>query len=169
MSRLFVIADLHFGHEKVAQARGFGDAATHDAVLVEAWNRVVRKRDVVYVLGDVFRLNRVSELAGTKKIALGNHDGNARQYIELFSQVRACFDVDNVLLTHIPVHPSQFARWPLNIHGHTHTRHIDDERYVPVSAEHCTRWEPLPLRELITARLKRVAVSPSARKGEGAE
>lgn len=157
-SHIFVIADLHFGHPKVAEARGFPDAASHDTAIVNAWNRVVCKKDVVYVLGDVFRLDRVEKLNGTKKLALGNHDSKpAAAYLKHFTQVRALFDFDDCLLTHIPVHPSQRARWRLNIHGHTHTRHLDDDWYVPVSVEHCARYEPIPLRNLILARKRGVA------------
>lgn len=161
MSRVFVIADLHFGHAKLAEIRGFASAEAHDNAIVEAWNRVVTKRDVVYVLGDVFRLERCADLKGTKKLAMGNHDQSpASRYIEHFSQIRACFEFDGCLLSHIPVHPGQFRRYELNIHGHTHAGFIDDERYVPVSVEHCTWMEPFPLRELITARRQRVKPAP---------
>jgi calcineurin-like phosphoesterase family protein len=154
VNRIFVIADLHFSHAKLAEVRGFASTQAHDDFLVAAWNRVVNSRDVVYVLGDVFRLERVPELRGTKKLALGNHDQRpATVYAGLFSQVRACFEFDGCLLTHIPVHPCQFGRFELNVHGHMHAQHIDDDRYVPVSVEHCgPRMEPLPLRELIQAR-----------------
>lgn len=165
--RVYVIADLHFGHAKLAALRGFETSEAHDDAVVAAWNRVVEKRDVVYVLGDVFRTERVPELLGIKKLAPGNHDmAPMSKYVSLFSKVQACFDFDGCLLTHIPVHPSQFARWELNIHGHTHARHIDDPRYVSVSIEHCLRMEPLPLRELIQSR--RVA-SPVPQSPQGGE
>lgn len=64
MSTIYVIADLHFGHEKVAIARKFWSTRQHDDAIVAAWNSVVTKRDVVYVLGDVFRLT--SETTCTK-------------------------------------------------------------------------------------------------------
>lgn len=164
MSRVFVIADLHLGHAKAAQIRGFKDVAQHDYAIVEAWNRVVTKRDVVYVLGDVFRLDRVPSLKGVKKLALGNHDQRpAQAYAEQFSQVRSCFEFDGCLLTHIPVHPSQRGRYELNVHGHTHASHVDDDWYVPVSVEHCARMEPLPLRELIQARRDRTLEKLRAR------
>lgn len=150
---VYAIADLHFGHEKIAVLRGFASAAEHDDALVEAWNRIVHKRDVVYVLGDVFRVDRVPELHGIKKLALGNHDTRpVSVYAALFSKVSACFDFDGCLLTHIPVHPSQFARWPLNVHGHTHARIMEDPRYVSVSVEQCPRFEPVQLRQLIAFR-----------------
>lgn len=157
MSRVFVIADLHFGHKKVALDRGFSDTTQHDRAFVEAWNRVVTKRDTVYVLGDVFRLDLVPELLGVKKLALGNHDRRPMEvYLRHFSKVHAMFEFDSCLLTHIPVHPCQFGRYELNVHGHMHRHDVDDDRYVPVSVEHCTRMEPLPLAELIEARRQRI-------------
>ncbi len=124
MSRVFVIADLHFGHKKAAELRGFPSTEAHDDALVQAWTRVVTKRDVVYVLGVGF---------------------------------------DGCMLTHIPVHPCQFGRYELNVHGHMHSAHIDDQRYIPVSVEHCARMEPLPLRELIEARRQGLAAAEAKR------
>lgn len=154
MSVVYVIADLHLGHEKVAiESRGFASAAEHDEALVRAWNSVVTKKDVVYVLGDVFRLDRVAELKGTKKLALGNHDSKpASAYLALFSQVRALYGFDNCLLTHIPVHPGQRARFRLNVHGHTHAHRLDDPWYIPVSVEHCPGMKPMVLRDLVKER-----------------
>jgi calcineurin-like phosphoesterase family protein len=147
---VYVIADLHLGHRKVAESRGFATIQEHDDAIVKAWNASVFKKDVVYVLGDVFTLDRVAELAGTKKLAMGNHDSKpVAAYLALFSQVRACFEYDNCLLTHIPVHPSQRSRYRLNVHGHTHAAWIDDPWYVPVSVEHCQGMQPLPLVALV--------------------
>lgn len=152
---VFVIADLHLGHEKLAVIRGFSSADEHDNHIVNAWNEKVTKRDVVYVLGDVFRLHRLPELKGTKKLALGNHDTkNVNGYADHFSQVRSCFEFDSCLLTHIPVHPSQFSRWELNVHGHTHDKKINDLRYIPVSVEHTVNFAPMPLRSLLEERRK---------------
>ena len=136
MSRVFVIADLHLGHHLVAKLRGFDNVFAHDNAIVENWNRVVTKRDVVYVLGDVFRLDRIPEMHGYKKLAMGNHDKfPAARYAEHFTKVAACFEFDGCILTHIPVHPNQFGRYRMNVHGHMHANCIEDPRYVCVSAE----------------------------------
>lgn len=162
---VYVIADLHLDHAKVAEARGFATTQAHDDALVAAWNSVVRNRDVVYVLGDVFRVDRVPELHGTKKLALGNHDQRPISvYAGLFSQVRSCFEFDGCLLTHIPVHPDQFRRFELNVHGHTHAHELDDRRYVCASAEQCEAWKPRPLRALIEARRSELAAASTRRR-----
>ena len=165
-ARVFVIADLHFGHKKLAEVRGFASVQEHDDAIVAAWNRTVKASDVVYVLGDVFRLDRVAELKGTKKLAMGNHDQYPiARYVPLFSQIRAYYEFDGYILSHIPVHPSQFSRYLGNIHGHTHNHTmqewhpamngndgdwVDDRRYFPVSVEWCISMEPFLLRDLIS-------------------
>ena len=157
MSLVYVIADLHFGHGKIALHRGFASQEEHDAATVERWNAVVTKRDVVYVLGDVFNLDPVPKLLGCKKLALGNHDQRpAARYAELFSQVRACFEWDNCLLTHIPVHPNQRRRYRLNVHGHMHDGRVRSEHHAEFVADdfyRCASWEqsggvPRLLREV---------------------
>jgi calcineurin-like phosphoesterase family protein len=49
-----------------------------------------------------------------------------------------------ILLTHIPVHPSELRRGVLNVHGHLHARSVGDARYVCVSLEQ-TNFSPVPL------------------------
>jgi calcineurin-like phosphoesterase family protein len=152
--RVFVIADLHFGHAKAAAARGFASTDAHDRHIIEAWNRVVDKRDVVYVLGDVFRLDCVGDLNGIKKIAMGNHDTKpVVAYAALFSKVAAYFEYDGCLLSHIPVHESQRARFRSNVHGHTHANRINDPWYVPVSVEQLEGGAPVLLNDLIARKV----------------
>lgn len=143
MAKVFVTADLHLGHEKLQLIRGIDDDE-----LVRRWNEVVTKRDVVYVLGDVFRMTRVPELRGIKKLAMGNHDTSPMlEYLEHFTKVRAMFEFDNCILTHIPVHPGQRHRYRKNIHGHTHAYTLPDPWYTCVSVEQ-TDFRPVLLREL---------------------
>lgn len=151
MSKVYVIADLHLGHRKLAEVRGFSSTDDHDNAIVEAWNKVVTKRDVVYVLGDVFKIDRIPDMLGTKKLALGNHDQlPASKYLGLFSKVQAYYEFDNCLLSHIPVHPGQMnTRYKLNVHGHTHSHVIDDPRYVSVSVERCPDMSPRLLSSVI--------------------
>ena len=151
MSEVFVIADLHFGHKKLAEVRGFESTQAHDDDIVDRWNRAVRKRDVTYVLGDVFKLDRMKDLNGLKKLAMGNHDTMPiARYAEHFSKVAAYFDFDGALLSHIPVHEGQFGRWDVNVHGHLHSNILDDLRYLCVSVEHVKA--PHRLRDLLRDR-----------------
>lgn len=49
----FIISDLHFGHENLAIARGFKNAEEQDDYIIENWNKVVNKRDLVIIPGDI--------------------------------------------------------------------------------------------------------------------
>jgi len=75
-------------------------------------------------------------MRGYKKLAMGNHDKfPAARYADHFTKVAACYEFDGCILTHIPVHPNQFGRYRMNVHGHMHANCIEDPRYVCVSAE----------------------------------
>ena len=140
MSGLFFIGDTHFGHHKIAVLRGFGSVQEHDEYLIEQWNATVRKRDTVWHLGDVLfgkhSFACLERLNGTKKLVAGNHDQYpTAEYLKHFNKVLGAAEVNGWLLTHIPVDPSQFRRWSVNVHGHTHSNSLPDARYVCVSAE----------------------------------
>lgn len=147
-SRVHVIADLHLGHAKVQQLRGVSDQD-----LVDRWNLLVDKRDVVYVLGDVFKLDLLPRMLGIKKLILGNHDKYPMdRYLQHFTSVAAMHEWDGCILTHIPVHPNQKGRYRLNVHGHMHDKSIEgDDWYRCVSAEQ-TGYAPVDLRTVCSMR-----------------
>ena len=60
----------------------------------------------------------------------------------------ACYEVKGCILTHIPIHPDELNRYRKNIHGHLHSKSIDDSRYVCVSLEH-TYMAPIELDILL--------------------
>lgn len=122
MSNVFFTSDLHLGHRKVAELRGFGSTTEHDIEIVSAWNRVVRKGDQVWVLGDLavsspdYALEILGELPGEKHLIWGNHDQGhpmhrdahrkAAKYLDVFASAqmaarRRVLGV-SVLLSHFP-------------------------------------------------------------------
>lgn len=54
MSKIFYIADTHFGHANILRfdQRPFKDLEEMHDVLIDNWNRVVASADWVYILGD---------------------------------------------------------------------------------------------------------------------
>lgn len=160
MNRIFVIGDTHFGHQKCADARGFASVGEHDEALIENWNRAVKKDDTVIHLGDVLfgsKFEPLPRLNGIKKLVMGNHDRyRSIYYLEWFRGIYGSLEVKNYILTHIPVHPSQFMRFKGNIHGHLHSTSLDyiDRRYFCASAERIN-LTPIPISEVIE-RMERV-------------
>lgn len=164
MSEVFFISDSHFGHRGIlkfpstAPFRNFETIEEHDAELIKRWNSVVQANDLVWHLGDFCfgkrNLQIASLLNGRKRLVMGNHDMYAMEdYLKYFDRVMGCAEYKGMILSHMPVHPSQFPRYFLNVHGHLHTNHIlradgtKDNRYLNVSCEN-TDLKPIPLDEV---------------------
>ena len=154
---IYLISDTHFGHERLygftgldgQPVRPMSGAAEGDAVMIDNWTDAVTGNDEIWHLGDVAWNRRslalLDQLPGTKHLILGNHDTlPIDAYQEYFDSVQASAVIDDMLLTHYPVHESQLERYRLNIHGHIHERVIDDPRYVNVSVEQI-KYRPIAL------------------------
>jgi calcineurin-like phosphoesterase family protein len=64
-------------------------------------------------------------LNGKKCLIRGNHDTFKLSWYALwFYDVRGCYNFENYLMTHVPVHPDSKARFKMNIHGHLHGGYV---------------------------------------------
>jgi calcineurin-like phosphoesterase family protein len=104
-----------------------------DEAMVENWNRVVGPKDKVEVLGDVIigrtQRHTLGRLNGRKRLRMGNHDifikHNNRDYAEHFEEITAYKVFDDLICSHIPLHPASVKeRWKANVHGHLHTGRV---------------------------------------------
>lgn len=85
-SKLFFTADTHFGHTNIIKYTDRPFESTHDMnkAMIDGWNSVVSKDDIVYHLGDFAYRNKsqldtyTSQLNGTIHLVLGNHDKQIR-------------------------------------------------------------------------------------------
>lgn len=145
MSKVYVTSDTHFGHKRIIEfekeKRPFANIEEHDKELVARWNAVVTKKDTVWHLGDVFFGKNghyiLAALNGYKKLVLGNHDHYPLAiYQQYFGKILGAAEYGGCILTHVPVHESQKARYQKNIHGHMHSKSIPDPWYSCVSCEH---------------------------------
>jgi calcineurin-like phosphoesterase family protein len=122
------------------------------AEIVRRWNETVRAEDTVYVLGDIGKrghLRAVRRLQGRKHLVAGNGDDVAHiAASDVFASIAVARWLPGVLLTHIPVHPSQLRGRTINIHGHLHAATVSDPRYRCVSVEH-TNFAPVRLDSLL--------------------
>lgn len=149
LHKKYVISDLHLGHANILKysngLRGGTTGEEHDKWIIDQWNSVVTKHDLVYVLGDV-AMNRqalllVKKLKGSKHMCKGNHDiESLKAYQECFAQIYGIHNYRRVFwMTHAPVHPGSL-RGMFNLHGHTHQNkvmlgHEPDLRYINVCVE----------------------------------
>lgn len=125
MSHVYFIGDLHFGHSNISVFRKeFPNEAVHRQFLMDTWTDLIRKRDVVYVMGDAAftqdGLDSLGTLAGRKILIRGNHDLLPTEaYLSVFSEVYGALAWKGLWLTHIPIHQSElYGR--TNVHGHCH-------------------------------------------------
>lgn len=169
MANVFFIGDTHFGHKNVITFghRNYASVYEHDEAIVDNWNKVVNKNDIVWHLGDVAfgkrHLQTLERLKGIKKLVMGNHDHyRSEDYLKYFHKLYGAASFDDMILTHIPVAASQLIRYKVNIHGHLHQftqsfesydalhrrLHIaPDPRYVCVSCEQIN-MTPISMEEL---------------------
>lgn len=139
MKDIFLISDTHFGHANICKffnedgspLRPWDDPSIMDEEMIERWNSVVKPNDVVYHLGDVVMnrkcLGTLKRLNGDKRLIMGNHDiFDHNDYLEHFSRLHGCFKLEDMMLTHIPLHTDSVGRWATaNIHGHIHSQEIN--------------------------------------------
>ena len=143
--RVFFTSDTHFFHANVISFsdRPFDTVEQMNKMLIENWNRVVRKNDVVFHLGDfVFGGKKhwnsiLDQLNGKIYLVLGNHDlANFKtSLVERFEQVAlemyAIIDGQHIRLSHEPFlcyGGSNHNTWQL--FGHVHSRENHGGRYA---------------------------------------
>lgn len=164
--KIYVTADTHFGHKKIIEFekefRPYTTIEDHDRDLVARWNAVVKPKDTVWHLGDVYfggaaNHDILGQLNGIKKLVLGNHDIYPLEiYQKYFTKIYGAFVFSGSVLTHVPVHPSQLgSRFAYNVHGHTHHNTVEsvlgrDPRYLCVSLEQ-TNLAPIELRVVLNS------------------
>ena len=128
---IFFTGCTHFGHKKIIQLadRPFESVEEMDAVLIERWNKKVKKSDTVYHLGDVTfgdMANYIPTLNGRKILIRGNHDPilqDIRSYSG-FDYVLEYLEIGisgtKVVLFHYPIDDWN-GRWKGHLHFHCHT------------------------------------------------
>lgn len=160
--KTFIIADTHFGHSNIIKYcdRPFVTVEEMDRQLIQKWNSVVSKNDVVYHLGDfaVGNVDRISsyrnKLNGRIFLIQGNHDGySMKRYYEAgFDKVydKPIIYQDFFILSHQPLFITESMPYA-NIYGHVHNNpeYIDyTSNTFCVSCER-TEYKPALFDEIV--------------------
>ena len=161
MSNNYFIGDLHLGHKNILKYRDeFDSIEDHDNTITENIRRVYSKRNTLWLLGDCFfSLDwrdfsiEVCDNFGSVHLVLGNHDTENKERMELTKWVMIAQPNVHVhgitsrykcWLSHCPIHPDEMRGKVANIHGHVHSKSIDDDRYINVSCE-AVGFKPIDL------------------------
>ena len=164
----FFFSDPHFGHWNIIeyQNRPFRTTDEMDEAMIENWNRVVGKKDRVFLLGDVSlhkpekTQNILDRLHGKITLVLGNHDRRSKMQqtgrFELVSPYPILFE-EFFLLSHEPIFVNEQCPF-CNVHGHTHLNKCENTLlHVNVCAE-CVDYTPIAfeaVRDVVKERLER--------------
>ncbi|MBP2656742.1 MAG: phosphoesterase [Firmicutes bacterium] len=159
MGNIFMISDMHFGHKHIIryENRPFATVDEMDNTMIQNWNQMIGKDDVVFVLGDVSFYNKekttqiIQSLHGYKTLIIGNHDEgrSVTWWREVgFEEVYRYPIVYEkfYILSHDPLYMSKNMPYA-NIHGHTHHLKYEDTQFFNVSVE-CINYTPMRFDEI---------------------
>lgn len=147
-NNIFIISDTHFGHESIIKFcdRPFATVKEMNEAMVDNWNKVIEKDDLVYHLGDVYfgypelAGYYLAALKGRKRLVLGNHDHpNDPILTKHFEKIEMWYRKGNTIMTHVPMHEETWEikdQKRLNLHGHTHLLKMTSPQFINVSVEH---------------------------------
>lgn len=84
MPKIFFTADTHFGCDKtrINSRRPFDSVKEMDYEMISNWNRVVRKDDIVFHLGDFGNHEIIKKLNGKTILIYGEQEQNEKEFIE---------------------------------------------------------------------------------------
>lgn len=174
MSQIWLHSDWHWRHENIYKfvtreggpriRERFQSMADGDAYIEQRIRDLVRQGDHLWMLGDLcmFRENHQHDefvkffrSLPVYGLLLGNHDHlKMRHYMDAgFKKIKAIHRIADVLLTHIPVHPTSIG--PKNVgnaHGHIHAQASPAGPYFNCSVE-AINYEPVPF-EVVQDRLR---------------
>ena len=145
----FYISDTHLGHKNIIKHcnRPFKTVEEMDETIINNWNKVVKKDDEVYILGDFSYRNSTSganylkRLNGKKFLIIGNHDNVTPEMRALFEWVGVYKEVhDNghkIVLFHYPiVEWDGYFRDSYHFYGHIHNNFENDAHKIMKDIPH---------------------------------
>lgn len=177
MNEVWAVSDHHLDHANIlnfvlddgTKMRPFTTVEEMQETIIANHNERVKPNDKVYFLGDFVmhwrNLHLASRMNGKKRLVLGNHDPEWKakwvktdvgemvrvsDYLKYFEEIYSSRLLDNILLTHIPVHPESLRVEWTNVHGHVHNNQpqgVLGTKYYNISIE-MTDYKPLTLDEI---------------------
>lgn len=145
--KVWLTADLHFGHGRVVKMRPWKNADRHDNALIKNMREVVGDDDTLIIVGDLTLAGRdrrdyvasiVRRLPGKKCLVYGNYDKfMPLQYVDMgFMQATTSLVIGDAMVAH---DPAWAELWPTDkpfICGHVHSlfRSLDSVVNVGVDA-----------------------------------
>lgn len=143
MNEIFFTADTHFFHKNIlhlGKGRPFNTIEEMNEILIENWNKVVSKKDIIYHLGDFAFKSQIHEiegilnrLNGNKILIKGNHDSriicNSKKWSEVYDYKEIKIDKQKIVLFHYPLREWNGSwKGSFHLYGHCHNNLPDDPK-----------------------------------------
>ncbi len=156
MRKIFITSDLHLGHSNIIKLcnRPFKNVEEMDKTIINNWNKVVGKEDLVYVIGDFCFKGQnaeyyLNQLNGSIILIKGNHDKyikhekllSVKDYHELY------FNNIKYVMFHYPIISwNGMYRNSVLLYGHVHTSGKPFEKVNMPNAYNvnCEYWNYTP-------------------------
>ena len=143
MSKVYFTSDWHLNHKNIPKYRKeFKTVQENNNHFIEEFNKVVKKNDTVFFLGDIafdddaIELLKKLRFCRKKVLYLGNHDYvSTDKLLEVFDEIHGLKGYKNFWISHCPIHPQEMRGKKGNIHGHLHTEILEDIKYFDVSPD----------------------------------
>lgn len=166
---IWLTSDTHFFHERVIEysKRPFRNAQDMNKVLINNWNSVVEKNDIVYHIGDFSFANEkltteiFYALNGEKHLILGNHDfRNITKYKKMFTSVNNYYELNypgkdrgsRMALFHYPIEFWNKRHYgSIHCHGHSHGSSPKTRNRFDVGVD-CWNYFPVSVDQIISLR-----------------
>lgn len=182
MGDVFFSSDTHYDHSNILEYSGrpYSSVEEMNEALVENWNAVVRKGDVVYHLGDfaLGTVERATEFAGrlngNKYLVFGNHDKAVRKHKPFLGHwvwQRELTDItvcdQKIILCHYAMRvwkSSHHGSWQL--YGHSHNSLKDDPHSLQLDVG-VDAWDYRPASfEEVRERMSKKTFQPVDHHGQ---
>lgn len=143
-------SDWHIGHKNIHKFRckekgfpiDFNNELEHREWLFDWINDNIKKRDVMYLLGDIAfdeqALLAVGKLPGRKILIKGNHCTASKEQYKVYEAIHGLTRYKHVWLSHCPIIESELRGRP-SLHGHTHYININNPNYFNCCIENLWR------------------------------
>lgn len=178
----FVWSDTHFHHKRMwaefkrkddgNPLRPFASLDEMDEAMIENHNKIVGDNDIVYHCGDfsfggkpnIAKFAR--RLRGRQRLIMGNHDYDAKDYVDHFEKVMSWKEIEinkiTFVLTHAPLYRGgfdyRFKGDSYNIHGHLHDILTGQPYHINVCVENIG-FKPVAIEDLCRGQPPIVKVS----------
>lgn len=165
---IYFTSDTHFHHNNIIKYcnRPFNNINDMNNTIINNWNTVIKKEDIVYHLGD-FCLSNDDEIKNTYNLLnghiiliRGNHDRKPVKFYEnigfkVLTHAPIILDEYKLMLSHVPLPDNKIKNGYINLHGHIHNKKISQDypknysenKHINLSVD-VTNFRPISLDEI---------------------